>query len=83
VVIEMAVDPKGAIPLWVMNMVQQNWPYKTLQALRKIAQREDITVSEDVKNYLYNGVPAKSGVTSSLVQDGRSVKSKKKEGVLK
>ncbi|HET9240435.1 MAG TPA: START domain-containing protein [Oligoflexus sp.] len=32
---EYLADPKGILPTWVVNIVQKNWPYKTLAGLRK------------------------------------------------
>ena len=55
VIVEMALDPKGAIPLWLMNAVQKNWPYKTLQSLRKISQREDIQTSPEIRDFFSKG----------------------------
>ena len=54
VVVQMAVDPKGAIPLWMMNMVQKDWPNRTLDNLRKLSQREDIIPSDEINGYFLN-----------------------------
>jgi hypothetical protein len=51
VVVEMAVDPKGAIPKWMVNLSQKRWPYNTLLALKKISQREDLVVSKEIEEY--------------------------------
>ncbi|MDQ3230669.1 MAG: START domain-containing protein [Pseudobdellovibrionaceae bacterium] len=32
---EYLADPKGILPTWVVNIVQKNWPFKTLMGLRK------------------------------------------------
>jgi hypothetical protein len=34
VVVEIHTDPKGAIPTWLVNLIQTSWPMKTLQGLR-------------------------------------------------
>lgn len=34
-----ALDPKGALPGWVVNLVQKSWPYNTLSSLRKQVQK--------------------------------------------
>lgn len=34
VVVEIHTDPKGAIPTWLVNLIQKSWPMKTLQGLR-------------------------------------------------
>jgi len=42
VVAEVVVDPKGAVPTFIVNMVQKSWPHKTLTALRKQVAKPDI-----------------------------------------
>lgn len=32
---EYLADPKGSIPSWLINFFQKEWPYKTLDAMRK------------------------------------------------
>jgi len=39
---EVQADPKGAIPKWLVNLFQQNWPYNTIQAIRRQARKPDI-----------------------------------------
>jgi hypothetical protein len=34
VVVEVHTDPKGAIPTWLVNLIQKSWPMKTLKGLR-------------------------------------------------
>jgi hypothetical protein len=34
VVVEIHTDPKGAIPTWLVNLIQKSWPMKTLQNMR-------------------------------------------------
>jgi hypothetical protein len=34
VVVEIHTDPKGAIPTWLVNLIQKSWPMKTMQGLR-------------------------------------------------
>ncbi|RZI55229.1 MAG: hypothetical protein EOP14_06870, partial [Pseudomonas sp.] len=31
---EYLADAKGSLPVWIVNMVQKKWPYKTLEMLR-------------------------------------------------
>ena len=38
--VEVHTDPKGKIPSWITNMVQKNWPKKTLSALVREAARK-------------------------------------------
>lgn len=35
VTVEYLADPKGSLPAWVVNLVQKQWPYKTLGGLRQ------------------------------------------------
>ncbi len=42
VVAEVVVDPMGAVPTFIVNMVQKSWPHKTLTALRKQVAKPDI-----------------------------------------
>jgi hypothetical protein len=35
VVVEVHTDPKGAIPTWLVNLIQKSWPMKTLKGLRE------------------------------------------------
>ncbi len=51
IVIEMAVDPKGGIPLWMVNLTQKKWPHNTLLALKKLAMRPDLVVPKSIEDY--------------------------------
>ncbi len=42
VIVEIAADPKGSIPTWIVNLTQKNWPNNTLHALEKVSRREDL-----------------------------------------
>jgi hypothetical protein len=42
VVAEVLVDPRGAVPTFIVNMVQKSWPHETLMALRKQVAKPDI-----------------------------------------
>lgn len=33
--VSIVLDPKGALPAWIVNLVQKSWPMKTLSALRE------------------------------------------------
>ncbi len=56
-VVEMEVDPKGAIPLWLVNLSQKGWPHNTLAAVKKLSLREDIRVPSKIEKY-FSGVRA-------------------------
>jgi hypothetical protein len=42
VLAEVLADPKGAVAKWIVNLVQKDWPYKTLTGLRRQAAKPDI-----------------------------------------
>jgi hypothetical protein len=50
-VIEMTVDPKGAIPLWLVRSAQKRWPSNTLTKLKELSMKESIPVSPEILNY--------------------------------
>ncbi len=49
------VDPKGAVPSWLVNLYQRNWPYDTLMALRTQVKRRPVKVLPELKP-LYVGL---------------------------
>ncbi len=57
VVIEMAADPKGVIPLWIVNLTQKRWPHHTLLALKKMALRPDLVVPKEIEDYFRSHQP--------------------------
>ncbi len=38
--VEAFTDPKGAVPMWLVNLVQKNWARNSINALARIATRE-------------------------------------------
>jgi hypothetical protein len=42
VVAEVIVDPRGAVPKFLANMVQKSWPHQTITALRRQVAKPDI-----------------------------------------
>jgi len=40
--VEVSTDPKGALPAWLINMIQKDWPWKTVDGLVKRASKGDI-----------------------------------------
>lgn len=50
-VVEMEVDPKGAIPMWLVNLSQKGWPQNTLLALKKLSIRNDIQVLPELEKF--------------------------------
>ena len=57
-VVEMEVDPKGSIPMWLVNLSQKGWPHNTLAAIRKLSLREDIPVLAKLEKYFEDKKPA-------------------------
>jgi len=49
---EIHCDPKGAIPAWLVNTFQKNWPRKTFEGIRKQATKADVTMPEAFKALL-------------------------------
>jgi len=41
---EVQCDPKGALPTWIVNLFQRNWPVTTFNGLRRQAAKPDITM---------------------------------------
>jgi hypothetical protein len=48
VVLEIAADPKGSIPSWLVNLTQKKWPHRTLLAIDKCASQADLKISPEV-----------------------------------
>ena len=46
--IEVFTDPKGTLPAWLINLIQKDWPWKTITGLVKRAQKGDIEPDERV-----------------------------------
>ena len=40
--VEVVTDPRGAIPSWVINLVQRSWPVKSIRGLVERASQDDI-----------------------------------------
>jgi hypothetical protein len=51
VVVEIAADPKGSIPSWIVNLTQKKWPNNTLHSLEKISQRDDLVIAPEIKDF--------------------------------
>ena len=62
-VIEMAVNPKGAIPAWLVNATQKSWPHNTMMSLRKLAMKPDLAIPQNISDFFADqpsGTPAKN-----------------------
>ena len=42
IMVEVITDPKGSLPAWLINLIQKDWPYNTISALKKRAKKGDI-----------------------------------------
>lgn len=40
--IEVSTDPRGSLPAWLINLIQKDWPWKTIDGLVRRAQKGDI-----------------------------------------
>lgn len=56
VIVEMSVDPKGAIPAWIVNLAQKRWPQNTLGAMRKVATRPNLNIPKEIAQ-IFNQKP--------------------------
>jgi hypothetical protein len=54
--VEIHADPKGALPAWVVNLVQKKWPYVTVHGLRKESARAEVVVDPELQAYWERGV---------------------------
>ena len=41
--VEVFTDPKGSLPAWLINLIQKDWPWKTIDGLVKRARNNDVT----------------------------------------
>ena len=41
--VEVYTDPKGALPAWLVNMIQRGWPYNSIIGISERATKDDIT----------------------------------------
>ncbi len=40
--VEIICDPKGSIPIWLVNLIQKNWPRRTLNAISKQVEKPHV-----------------------------------------
>ena len=52
VLAEVLADPKGSVAKWIVNMVQKDWPHKTISSLRKQVAKPDIQDQPRLKGLL-------------------------------
>lgn len=49
--VEVHTDPKGMLPGWLVNLIQKDWPVKTLTALAAAAQRPGVATLADCTDW--------------------------------
>ena len=49
--VEVHTDPKGALPAWLINLIQKDWPWKTISGLVKRASQSDIQADPRVSDW--------------------------------
>lgn len=55
VVVEVALNPMGAVPKWLVNLNQKKWPQNTLAGLRRLSLKPDVLVPQDLEAYFKQG----------------------------
>jgi len=49
--VEVITDPKGSLPTWLINLIQEDWPYKTLTSLIKRVEKGDIPMATEAASW--------------------------------
>jgi cytochrome P450 len=49
---ELQIDARGAVPMWIVNLFQRDWPKKALASARKQAQKSDLRPSQEFPEIL-------------------------------
>lgn len=49
--VEVFTDPKGVLPSWLINLIQEDWPWKTIDGLVRRAQKGDIKVDSGTEGW--------------------------------
>ena len=52
VVVEMHVDPMGSVAAWIINMFQVDWPYHTLEGLKRQVTKRNVGIIPEVRRLL-------------------------------
>ncbi len=52
VLAEVLADPKGSVAKWIVNLVQKDWPRKTIASLRRQVAKKDIVDEPRLKELL-------------------------------
>jgi hypothetical protein len=51
VIVEVNTDPKGSLPDWLVNLIQEDWPHTTINALINRASKDDIILDPYNKSW--------------------------------
>jgi len=49
--VEVFTDPKGAIPTWLVNLVQKDWPHNSITRLSERAMKDDVTPTPELADW--------------------------------
>ena len=52
IIVEAHADPKGWIPIWIVNYLYKSWPKRAINDLTKQATRSNLEVPEKIKSFL-------------------------------
>lgn len=52
VLVEVLADPRGSVAKWIVNLVQKDWPHKTIASLRRQVAKTDIKDAPRLKELL-------------------------------
>lgn len=58
VVVEIAADPKGSVPKWLVNLFQKSWPTKSLNGIRAQCAKADVQEHAGIKGYFSEATAA-------------------------
>ncbi len=62
---EALVDPKGTVPLWIVNFFQKKWPVRSIQALRKQVAKPEVQAPAFLNDRFADPVPPSAPAPSA------------------
>lgn len=60
--VEVQTDPKGMLPSWLVNLIQKDWPVKTLNGLIAASRRPTVQINANFADW-HNPAPAEPAPT--------------------